>query len=99
LHVYDMERLEALSGPQGTLYGASSLSGTLRLITQKPDPTGVESGMDVTGTTFAKGTNSSGGTIEGFFNLPLSPTVALRASGFYERDGGYISNVPGTRTY
>jgi len=99
LHVYDMERVEALSGPQGTLYGASSLSGTLRLITQKPDPTGVEAGMDVTGTTFAKGTNSSGGTIEGFFNLPLSPAVALRASGFYERDGGYISNVAGTRTY
>lgn len=99
LHVYDMERVEALSGPQGTLYGASSLSGTLRLITQKPDPGKVEAGMDVTGTTFGKGTNSSGGTIEGFFNLPLSSNVALRASGFYERDGGFISNVGGTRTY
>ena len=99
LHIYDMERVEALSGPQGTLYGASSLSGTLRLITKKPDPTKTEGGIDLTGTTFGKGANSSGGTIEGFFNIPLSPRIALRASGFYERDGGFISNVPGSRTY
>jgi outer membrane receptor protein involved in Fe transport len=99
LHIYDMERVEALSGPQGTLYGASSLSGTLRLITAKPNPSQVEAGFDLTGTTFARGRNSSGGTAEGFFNLPLSPNIALRASAFYQRDGGYISNVAGTRTY
>jgi iron complex outermembrane recepter protein len=99
LHIYDMERVEALSGPQGTLYGSSSLSGTLRLITNKPNPNKIEAGIDLTGTTFGKGSNSSGGTIEGFINLPLAHGVALRASAFYERDGGYISNVPGTRTY
>jgi len=99
LHIYDMERVEALSGPQGTLYGASSLSGTLRLITKKPDTSKTEYGYDVTGTTFGKGANSSGGTLEGFFNVPLSATVAFRASAFYERDGGFISNVPGSRTY
>jgi iron complex outermembrane receptor protein len=99
LHVYDIARVEALSGPQGTLYGASSLSGTLRLITQRPDPSGIDYGFDVTGTSFAKGANSSGGTFEGFFNLPLGMNVALRASGFYERDGGYISNIAAMRTY
>ena len=99
LHIYDMERVEALSGPQGTLFGSSSLSGTLRLITKKPNPDKVEAGFDVTGTTFGKGSNSSGGTIEGFINVPLAKNVALRASAFYERDGGFISNVAGTRTY
>ncbi|MDE2442651.1 MAG: TonB-dependent receptor, partial [Betaproteobacteria bacterium] len=99
LHVYDMERVEALSGPQGTLYGASSLSGTLKLITRKPDPSKFSAGVSLTGTTFGKGSNSSGGTIEGYFNAPLSPTAALRVSAFYERDGGFISNVSGTRTY
>lgn len=99
LHVYDIQRVEALSGPQGTLFGASSLSGTLRLITNKPNPNKIEAGIDLTGTTFGKGANSSGGTIEGFINLPLNERIAVRASGFYERDGGYISNVYGTRTY
>ena len=99
LHIYDMERVEALSGPQGTLFGSSSLSGTLRLITKKPNADKLEGGFDVTGTTYGKGKNSSGGTIEGFINVPLAKGVALRASAFYERDGGFISNVPGTRTY
>ncbi len=99
LHIYDLERVEALSGPQGTLFGSSSLSGTLRLITKKPKTDRFEAGFDLTGTTFAKGKNSSGGTVEGFVNIPLSPQIALRASAFYQRDGGYISNVAGTRTY
>lgn len=99
LHVYDMERVEALSGPQGTLYGASSLSGTLRLITNKPDTSKFSGRVDITGTTFGKGANSSGGTIEGYINAPLSDKAAIRVSAFYQRDGGYISNVPGTRTY
>src|SRR4051812_7221069 len=38
-HIYDIARIEALAGPQGTLYGASSESGTIRIITNKPDPT------------------------------------------------------------
>lgn len=99
LHVYDMERVEALSGPQGTLFGSSSLSGTLRLITKKPNPAKFEAGFDMTGTTYGKGSNSSGGTVEGFINVPLGHDIAVRASAFYERDGGYISNVAGTRTY
>ena len=99
LHIYDMQRVEALSGPQGTLYGASSLSGTLRLITNKPNPDKFEAGFDVSGTSFAKGANSQGGSVDAFVNVPLHEGVALRVSGFYERDGGYISNVAGTRTY
>jgi iron complex outermembrane receptor protein len=99
LHIYDMQRVEALSGPQGTLYGASSLSGTLRLITNKPNPNKFEAGVDLTANTFGKGTNSRGGVLNAFINQPLGQGVALRVSGFYERDGGYISNIPGKRTY
>ena len=87
LHIYDMQRVEALSGPQGTLFGSSSLAGTLRLITNKPSHK-VEAGFDISGSTFGKGSNSSGGSFDGFFNLPLSQHIALRASGFYQRDGG-----------
>ncbi|MBC2666081.1 TonB-dependent receptor [Novosphingobium flavum] len=98
LHVYDMQRVEALSGPQGTLFGSSSLSGTLRLITNKPSHK-FEAGFDISGTTFGKGANSSGGSFDGFINVPVTETIALRASAFYQRDGGYISNIPGVRNY
>lgn len=97
IHIYDMARVEALSGPQGTLYGASSLSGTLRLITNKPDTSKFEAGYDLQLNKFGKG--NFGGEIEGFANIPLSETIALRVMGFYDRDGGYIDNTPGERTY
>jgi outer membrane receptor protein involved in Fe transport len=97
IHVYDIERVEALSGPQGTLYGASSLSGTLRLITNKPDPSKFSAGYDLDGNKFGKG--GVGGTAEGFVNVPLGEKAAIRLVGFYEHDGGYIDNTPATRTY
>lgn len=97
IHVYDMARVEALAGPQGTLYGASSLSGTLRLITNKPDPSKFEGGYDLQLNKFGKG--GVGGSVEAFINYPLSETAALRVMGFYQRDAGYIDNTPGERTY
>ena len=98
VHLYDMSRVEALAGPQGTLFGASSLSGTLRLITNQPTHK-FEAGVDAAGTTFGKGSNSFGTNLDGFVNIPINDWLAFRASAFYERDGGYISNVPGTRAY
>ena len=55
IHVYDIARVEALAGPQGTLYGASSLSGTLRIITNKPDPTKFSASYDLTADKYRKG--------------------------------------------
>ena len=49
IHMYDIARVEALAGPQGTLYGASSEAGTVRIITNKPDPTGFQAGYDLEG--------------------------------------------------
>ncbi|HXQ32182.1 MAG TPA: TonB-dependent receptor [Steroidobacteraceae bacterium] len=94
VHIYDIARVEVLEGPQGTLYGASSQSGTIRIITNKPDPTKFEAGYDL-------GVNSVdhggvGWEAEGFVNLPLSPIAAIRLVAFDEHDAGYISNVAGT---
>lgn len=96
-HVYDVARVEALAGPQGTLFGASSLSGTLRIITNKPDTSGFYGAVDGEVNKFGKG--DFGGSLEGFLNLPLSEKAALRVVGFYRKDGGYIDNIPGTRTF
>ncbi|MGH9641440.1 MAG: TonB-dependent receptor [Terriglobales bacterium] len=93
LHIYDVARIEALSGPQGTALGASSMGGTLRIITNKPDTTAFAAGYDVTADTFNPG--STGGKLEGFVNVPLSERAALRLTAYAEHDGGYINNVMG----
>ncbi|MEO7814923.1 MAG: TonB-dependent receptor [Sphingomicrobium sp.] len=97
IHVYDIARVEALSGPQGTLYGASSLAGTLRLITNKPNTNRVEAGYDLELNKFGKG--DFGGVAEGFVNIPISHNAAIRLVGFYEKEGGYIDNTFANRTY
>jgi iron complex outermembrane receptor protein len=97
LHLYDIARIEALAGPQGTLYGASSESGTVRIITNKPDPSAFQAAYDVQGSYMAHG--GPGGTVEGFVNMPLSDRAAVRLVGWDEHTSGFIDNVPATRTY
>jgi iron complex outermembrane receptor protein len=97
VHVYDMARIESLPGPQGTLYGASSEAGTLRLITNKPDPSGFSAGYDIQGNTVEHG--GQGFIGEGYVNIPLTPNAAVRLVAFDEHDAGYIDNVFGTRTF
>ncbi|MHB8813217.1 MAG: TonB-dependent receptor [Steroidobacteraceae bacterium] len=94
LHVYDINRIEVLEGPQGTLFGASSEAGTVRMITNKPDPTKFEAGYNVQGNKIEDG--GSGYVAEGYVNIPLGPKAAIRLVGWDEHDGGYISNVMGT---
>ncbi|WP_408590564.1 TonB-dependent receptor [Novosphingobium sp.] len=93
VHIYDIARVEALSGPQGTLFGASSEAGTLRIITNKPDPKAFSGSIDLTGTSVANG--KLGAIGEGYVNLPLSSWAALRLVGWVQHDGGYIDNVRG----
>ena len=92
IQVYDMERIEALSGPQGTLFGAGSLAGVLRFITAKPKIGAFELGFDTEVNKFGKG--DMGGTFKGFINVPVSDTLAVRAMGYYRKEGGYIDNTP-----
>ena len=96
IHVYDIERVEALAGPQGTLYGASSEAGTVRIITNKPDLSGFKAGYSLEGNTVR---GEAGYVAEGFVNIPLSSIAAVRLVGWAERTGGYIDNVPGTNVF
>lgn len=96
VHVYDIARVEALAGPQGTLYGASSQAGTIRIITNKPDPEKFAAGYDIEGNMLD---GEAGYVAEGFANLPLSDRAAIRLVGYGKRDAGYISNVAADREY
>jgi outer membrane receptor protein involved in Fe transport len=94
VHIYDIARIEVLAGPQGTLYGASSEAGTIRIITNKPDPSKFAAGYDLIGNTVDHGGN--GYELDGFVNIPLGTSAAVRLVGFYKRDAGFIDNVAGT---
>jgi outer membrane receptor protein involved in Fe transport len=96
LDVYtaDLERIEVLSGPQGTLFGASSQAGTVRLITNKPDPSGF-SGNVKFGTAYTSGGEPSN-NVEGVINLPITDKLTVRGVVYVDNQGGYIDNVAGT---
>jgi outer membrane receptor protein involved in Fe transport len=97
VHIYDIARIESLAGPQGTLYGASSQAGTIRIITNKPELGVTEGRVDAELNTVAHG--GVGGSLEGMINLPVADNIAFRGVAFYQRDAGYIDNVHGTRDY
>jgi iron complex outermembrane receptor protein len=96
LYPADLERVEVLSGPQGTLFGASSQAGTIRYISNKPHLDAFEAGFTASYSTTTKGSDS--GSVEGFVNLPFGDTVALRAAVYSVNNGGYIDNVYSTFT-
>ena len=97
VHIYDIARIESLAGPQGTLYGASSEAGTIRIITNKPELGKTYGRVD--GELNAVDHGSVGGKAEGMINLPIAKDIAFRAVGFYEHDAGYIDNIFGSRSY
>jgi len=93
LDVYaaDMERVEVLPGPQGTLFGASSQSGTVRMISKKPDHSGFAAGLDVNiGST--KGGEMSN-SVEAFMNFTPTDELALRVVAYNDKQGGWIDNI------
>lgn len=88
---FDMARVEVLRGPQGTLYGASSLGGVLKYVPNAPSTDGVESRFRTTLESVEDG--DLGYATTGVINLPLSDQLAVRASGFYRADSGYIDSI------
>lgn len=97
VHIYDIARVEVLAGPQGTLYGASSQAGTIRIITNKPDASGFKAGYDLEANSVAHG--DVGYSAEGFVNIPLHEKAAVRLVAWAEHDAGYIDNIPGSFVY
>jgi outer membrane receptor protein involved in Fe transport len=94
VHIYDVARIEVLEGPQGTLFGASSEAGTVRIITNKPDLSKFSANVTVQGNQVQHG--GQGYEAEGYVNVPLGSLAAIRLVAFDEHDAGYINNVMGT---
>lgn len=87
---FDMQRIEVLKGPQGTLYGANALGGLLKYVTNAPDPSGFSAGLDATLTSVDGG--GSGYNLHGMVNLPVSANSALRLVAYDNDYPGYIDD-------
>ena len=88
----DIQRVEALAGPQGTLFGDASQCGTLRIITNKPDTTASDGWVDFTGSSLTDGGNST--DVSAMVNIPLLDNrAALRIVGFRADEAGFIDNI------
>jgi len=87
----DLDRIEVLRGPQGTLYGASSLGGLLKFVTLEPSTDRFSGRIEGTVSGVQNG-NDAGYGVRGAVNVPLGDTFAVRASAFVRRDPGYIDD-------
>ncbi|MFO1377864.1 MAG: TonB-dependent receptor [Steroidobacteraceae bacterium] len=94
IRLYDVERVEVLKGPQGTLFGASAMSGAVRIITKKPDATAFDAGVSLGGSMVEHG--DAGYELSGMVNIPVARDVlAMRAVGWREVKGGFIDHFAG----
>lgn len=97
LDFYDLNRVEVLRGPQGTLFGSGSLSGTVRYITNQPTTEALEGSVEAGLNSVSDG--GIGGEMKGMINIPLSDTTALRLVSYYTQYGGFIDAIqPGGNT-
>ena len=90
--LYDVARIEVLKGPQGTLFGAGTLAGVVRIVTNKPDPGEFDASLSTDiGTS---GSDSTRQRYNGMVNIPLiDDKLALRLVGFYRDEEGYVDNI------
>ena len=95
LYTVDLQRVEVLAGPQGTLFGSSAMGGAVRYITNKPDAAEFHAGFNAKYAFTKSGKESVAG--DAFINVPIiKDKLALRAVFYTDRQGGYIDNVAGT---
>lgn len=91
IDLYDLNRVETLRGPQGTLFGSGSVGGTIRYITNQPK-IGVTEGSIEANLNLVDG-DDIGGHLKGAINVPMGDKAALRAVGYYTRYGGFINAI------
>jgi outer membrane receptor protein involved in Fe transport len=91
LDLYDLNRVETLRGPQGTLFGSGSVGGTIRYITNQPNLNRTEGSLEANLNVLDGG--DIGGALRGMINAPIGEDVAVRAVGYYTRYGGFIDAV------
>ncbi len=91
IRLVDMERVEVLKGPQGTLFGRSAMGGIIRYISNKPDMKAIAGGVDA----YVSGTRDGGTNVGGsaYFNLPITDRLAMRFVGYNYENSGFIDNV------
>ena len=90
LRLQDLDRVEVLRGPQGTLYGSGSLGGTIRYVQNAPDPSGFDAKAEA-GVSDTQHTHAPNEEISGMLNLPLSSTFAVRLNAGWSYDAGFIN--------
>jgi iron complex outermembrane recepter protein len=90
LDLFDMERIEVLRGPQGTLYGANALGGLLKYVARKPDLDGRSGTLELGSDSVRYG--ETGYSVKGALNLPVSDAAALRLTGYFSDVPGYVDN-------
>lgn len=88
---FDVDRVEVLRGPQGTLYGSSSMGGALRVLTAQPDPTALSVNAQLGGSNMEGG--GAGYSAKSAVNLPVTANAAIRLVGTYEHIPGYINRA------
>jgi iron complex outermembrane recepter protein len=92
LNLFDVDRIEVLKGPQGTLYGAGSMGGTIRVISKRPDLENLSAEVQGDFADVAHGGSNEGGDF--MVNVPIIDSMlAARAVGFYHSDAGYLDEV------
>ncbi|MBK6490209.1 MAG: TonB-dependent receptor [Sphingomonadales bacterium] len=84
---FDLERVEVLRGPQGTLFGRNATSGVVNFLTARPDLSGIHASGE------AEYGNFNAYKFKGMFNLPIGETLGVRVAGFYQKRDGYTTNV------
>lgn len=89
--LFDVNRIEVLKGPQGTLYGAATLGGLIKVVRNAPDPSGYAGRVSLEGSTVSQG--GSGYAARAMWNAPLSDTAAVRITLNSRRDPGFINNA------
>jgi len=90
LRLQDLDHVEILRGPQGTLYGSGSLGGTIRFVQNAPDPSGFDARAEA-GISDTQHTHAPNEDINGMLNLPLNDTLAVRVNAGWSYDAGYIN--------